>query len=445
MAFKLPWSNFHELNLDWVLEKMKELSDKVDAFIGSAIPSNDPPMMDGTASAGSSVNYARGDHVHPSDTSRASQTDLDSLSDQLAYEVNQLADVINSVDDKIGFSSAAPAMNGVASPGSSDYQARADHVHPTDTSRASKDEFDTLKARVDGFSGSANPSDSTPLMDGIGSAGTGGNFSRGDHVHPSDTSKLDVSGGTITGDLGIEGNFTELKKTASVNNTAVAWRRIASVPRTPGTLVKFTIVRKGAAVPPEIHQVDMTIDNSGINFTNEMSASSSFMINKIRYTDAEYVDIHIDQNDDSDITIDLDPHTPAVPMDIEITDLAIVDAAPTGETVETEYTLHADGIYTGDINPTKVNGVSFSFDNLRASSSKTYDTSLNGRDIFIVIGYNTNYNAIYLVSTSAGGGSINVSKIPSDGGSGITVTTGTATVTFTLGGYTASIFRIKIV
>lgn len=34
-------------------------------------PYTDAPEMDGTASAGSSEAYARGDHVHPSDTSRA--------------------------------------------------------------------------------------------------------------------------------------------------------------------------------------------------------------------------------------------------------------------------------------------------------------------------------------------------------------------------------------
>ena len=36
------------------------------------------PKMDGTASVGSETKVARGDHVHPTDTSRASQADLDS-------------------------------------------------------------------------------------------------------------------------------------------------------------------------------------------------------------------------------------------------------------------------------------------------------------------------------------------------------------------------------
>lgn len=34
------------------------------------------PSMDGTASAGSATTYARADHVHPTDTSRAAASDL---------------------------------------------------------------------------------------------------------------------------------------------------------------------------------------------------------------------------------------------------------------------------------------------------------------------------------------------------------------------------------
>ena len=38
--------------------------------------SDTAPLVDGTASAGSSTDYARADHVHPTDTSRASASDL---------------------------------------------------------------------------------------------------------------------------------------------------------------------------------------------------------------------------------------------------------------------------------------------------------------------------------------------------------------------------------
>lgn len=47
--------------------------------LGAVSPSLSNPLMDGTASAGSQNLYSRGDHVHPTDTSRASQEELDAL------------------------------------------------------------------------------------------------------------------------------------------------------------------------------------------------------------------------------------------------------------------------------------------------------------------------------------------------------------------------------
>ena len=81
-------------------------------------------MMDGTASAGISANYSRGDHVHPTDTSRASASDLTTLQNQVNGIVVPTA------------SSANPAMDGTAAPGSASTFSRSDHVHPSDTNRA---------------------------------------------------------------------------------------------------------------------------------------------------------------------------------------------------------------------------------------------------------------------------------------------------------------------
>lgn len=46
---------------------------------------------------------------------------------------------------------------------------------------------------VGGGGSNAQPSDDLPLMDGIASAGTSAKFSRGDHVHPNDAIKLNIS------------------------------------------------------------------------------------------------------------------------------------------------------------------------------------------------------------------------------------------------------------
>lgn len=90
--------------------------------VPSAYTSN--PEMDGTASPGSSTAWARGDHVHPHDSTKADASAIPSPS------------------------STAPAMDGTAAAGSSTDYARADHVHPSDTAKQdalSTAELDTFK------------------------------------------------------------------------------------------------------------------------------------------------------------------------------------------------------------------------------------------------------------------------------------------------------------
>jgi hypothetical protein len=97
------------------------------------------PLVNGTAAVGTSLRYARQDHVHGTDTSRAALASptftgvpaaptaaVDTNTTQLAttaYVVAQAA-------------SATPLVNGTAAVGTSLRYARADHVHPTDTTRA---------------------------------------------------------------------------------------------------------------------------------------------------------------------------------------------------------------------------------------------------------------------------------------------------------------------
>ena len=131
MSYKFPYSNLHELNLDWILEQVKKFAGLIPSMetaqadvdeaissaqtatttadeaidlahqattnaqsaittaneaittaeqaieiaeqaTGGALPSDTPPLMDGTASAGQLATYSRSDHVHPSDTSKLS-------------------------------------------------------------------------------------------------------------------------------------------------------------------------------------------------------------------------------------------------------------------------------------------------------------------------------------------------------------------------------------
>ena len=111
------------------------------------------PVMDGTAAAGVATTYARGDHVHPTDASRAP------LASPVFSGTPSLPTGAIAVTQTTGNSSTAlattafvaatvtsiavpapsitmPAMDGTAAIGVSTTYTRADHVHPTDTSRA---------------------------------------------------------------------------------------------------------------------------------------------------------------------------------------------------------------------------------------------------------------------------------------------------------------------
>jgi hypothetical protein len=105
-------------------------------------------------------------------------------------------------------STTFPLMDGTNAIGTSLNWARADHVHPTDTSRyaASNPSNYQTAAQVTAALGpyaltSAVPvaSNALPTMDSAAAAGSSVAFSRADHVHPSDTSRLALAGGTMTG------------------------------------------------------------------------------------------------------------------------------------------------------------------------------------------------------------------------------------------------------
>jgi hypothetical protein len=82
------------------------------------------PLMDGAAAIGTGTTWARADHVHPVDTSRYAASNPSGY--QTAAQVTAVVPVA---------STTAPLMNGAAAPGSSAAWSRGDHVHPTDTSR----------------------------------------------------------------------------------------------------------------------------------------------------------------------------------------------------------------------------------------------------------------------------------------------------------------------
>lgn len=125
-------------------------------FVSSEISNDRPygisnPLINGTASAGTSNSVSREDHVHPSDTSRLAASDYtaaDILSKLLTVDgTDSLLDtdlVRGTTPGAAGLtllsltalSSITPYMNGTGTVGISDIPSREDHIHPKDSTKA---------------------------------------------------------------------------------------------------------------------------------------------------------------------------------------------------------------------------------------------------------------------------------------------------------------------
>jgi hypothetical protein len=119
-------------------------SSGVGVIIDSMRPFSDSdPLMNGVASQGIDNNISRDDHVHPSDTNKANAVHGHPAVD-IAYTptgniaANNVQNAIMELDqEKAKLGIAVPLMNGVGSAGSdTDEASRQDHIHPSDSTKA---------------------------------------------------------------------------------------------------------------------------------------------------------------------------------------------------------------------------------------------------------------------------------------------------------------------
>lgn len=76
-----------------VIQATEAASQAAASAAAVATPSISLPAMAGEAHAGQAIAYSRGDHVHPTDTSRAAQSSLDELSN--AFAQSKLTPVVS--------------------------------------------------------------------------------------------------------------------------------------------------------------------------------------------------------------------------------------------------------------------------------------------------------------------------------------------------------------
>lgn len=296
---RYPYSNFHDLNLDWILDTLQELYRRITSYEGSATP----------------------------------------------YESN-------------------PLMDGVADPGHIDQFARGDHRHPTDTSRASVEALQAVQDRVPG------PSNGNPRMDGEANPGFYDNYSRADHVHPSDTSKLDKTGGEVMGLLDI------VPRRCYGALTSPGWYRVCAINfgsygeaiGASGGILRFAITDSYVTYPNDAHTITLLLAHNKVTFVDEASAANGYLeIDKIRYTFTEvapykgFVDIHY-MGRGGGLLVGVSFEYTGVGLDrparVAAQSLQSVEPSPSGETVFTEYTFMENTEGNGTITPNS--GVSIS-------------------------------------------------------------------------------------
>lgn len=179
----------------------------VNAEIANDVVRNDTAAtiaMNGTQAAGVSTQLARADHVHPSDTTKANLASPaftgTPLSTTAAVDTNT-TQIATTAFVLAQASATNPIVDGTVAIGTSTRYARADHVHPTDTSRAplaspsltgtplsttaAADTNTTQIATTAFVIGQASAVNGAAL--GTAAVGTSLRYARADHVHAMPT------------------------------------------------------------------------------------------------------------------------------------------------------------------------------------------------------------------------------------------------------------------
>jgi hypothetical protein len=285
-----------------------DFNTSADARVQAAIATA-TPAMNGTAAVGTGTKWAKEDHVHPTDTSRAplasptftGTVTIPTLAGTNAtfsggvtavsisarsYQGLDLSSVgaaplasptftgtvtvptlsVTSTITGTGFTTSAdarvqaaiatatPTMNGTAAVGTGTKWAKEDHVHPTDTSRAASVHTHTVSditnytASTNALIGAASAT-ATPTMNGTAAIGTSTKWATENHVHPTDTSRAPLASPTFTGTVtvptlnGSNGSFTGNLTINSVSATSLSATNVYSnlVAKVTTKTTSFTI------------------------------------------------------------------------------------------------------------------------------------------------------------------------------------------------------------
>jgi hypothetical protein len=111
----------------------------------------------------------------------------------------------------------------------------------------------------------AVPSSTTPSMDGTAAIGSGTTYARADHVHPSDTSRLALAGGTMTGGIVMGTGAVLQERQAAVAASAIDVSTAAVFSKTISGATTFTVSNVPAAGAVSSFILELT--NASTNVT----------------------------------------------------------------------------------------------------------------------------------------------------------------------------------
>ena len=204
---RYPYTNFQEMNLDWILQQLKDLTDEWIAFenqyqgitaTAQTVPYGSGADVTVTGGSGTPFNFdfdipAGKDlkltssvikYGTSSDTSTPPGTWYDTIPTVAQGDYLWTRVTLNFSDgtQSTFYTAARNGLDGLGS------VVTVNNISPDGNGNVSLP--------------MPSPSDNTPLMDTpLGSEGVSSDYSRADHQHISDTSKLDVKSGNNIGDL----------------------------------------------------------------------------------------------------------------------------------------------------------------------------------------------------------------------------------------------------
>lgn len=250
-----PYTNIHELNLNWLIDQMKNILDEWDAFTTSVDATAQSGSVAGVEVIGSlkegltfKFTLPKGDKGDTGNTGNG----IDSVLFNPNYSLT-----LNFTD---GTSYTTPSLRGAQGEGlkiNDTYPTLQDlkTAHPTgvegDAYLIGTDPNFTLyiwSTRLNDYAmvgalTSPQPSETTPLMDGVADNGNEYAYARGDHRHPSDNTKQNLVANAVNNNIAllnadgqvIDGNTNLTTINQNINNVKpieVPFTSFSSLPQT---------------------------------------------------------------------------------------------------------------------------------------------------------------------------------------------------------------------